>query len=547
MTPRGLVTFTEDGHTYTYDFGDYAIKWIEAYCVHTIGDLAGRPLILDQWQKDFIREMFLMEHVEFTDHLTGDTGMRWRFVYQSIVLGVPRGAGKSTLAAAICLFKLSPACREQAPRVLNAAASRENALHVYGPARDMVQMSDLLGDSLQANKNQVWCDENRGMMWRTSAEGKTNFGHLPSFIVRDELHAWETDRQVTLSEALVTALAKRHDAQCLSPTTAGYDKDTILGRLYDSAKKHEGVQYPGISRPGARPHPGLTILRDRVNRFLFWWYEAPKDADIEDPATWKIAHPASWIDEDAVRAQLNDPSISVDEFRRQWLNQWTAAKEAWLPIGLWRGLRSAAYTPWTKWRALSDDPLIPKGARVQVAVDAAISKDTAAVAWAYGATKQDPIVVRCRVWAANEDTAYHEFVQGGRIDLRFLRDFIADDLRDRYKITEVVYDPRFFEGAAFDLSDYGLRVAPFEQNSALMADALNSFYVGCMADTPSIVHDGDEVLTAHVEATAGTQRERGWYVYKLKQSKKIDACIAVVMAQARARLDVKKRNASYIQ
>lgn len=527
--------FTEDGKRYTYAMGHYVIAWIEAYCVHTIGVLAGKPLKLDPWQKEFILEMFLMEEVEVRDGLTGDyQGKRWRYVYQSIVLGVPRGAGKSTLAAALCLFKLSPAGREDAPRVLNSAASRENALHVYGPARDMVQMSPLLGDSLQANKNQIWCDDNRGMMWRTSAEGKTNFGHLPSFIVRDELHAWETDRQVTLSEALVTALAKRDNAQCMSPTTAGYDKDTILGRIYDASMKHPDLEKPRL---------GLHVLKDRKNRFLFWWFEAPKDADVYDPATWSVAHPASWIDEDAIRAQLNDPSISIDEFRRQWLNQWTAAKESWLPIGMWRGLKIPAAPEWTEWVPLKDD-LIPKGARVQVAVDAAISKDTAAVAWAWARGKGMPVYIRCRVWSANEDTAYHEFIQGGRIYLSFLRDFIVDELRERYKVTEVVYDPRFFEGAAEDMSKMGVRVAPFHQNSPEMADALNEFYIGCHEGT--IIHDGDEVLTAHVEGTAGTQRERGWYVYKLKQSKKIDACIAAVMAQARARHDIKKRGASYV-
>src|SRR3954468_20142672 len=107
-----------DGVHYRTAAADYCIAFIEAFCVHTIGALAGQPLLLDEWQKDFIRESML--------EVWDVKQERWRFVYQTILLGVPRGAGKSTLMAAIMLYKLSPATGEMSPRVLLSANTSEN-------------------------------------------------------------------------------------------------------------------------------------------------------------------------------------------------------------------------------------------------------------------------------------------------------------------------------------------------------------------------------------------------------------------------------------
>lgn len=504
-----------------YEYGEYVIRWIETFCVHTIGKFGGQPLLLEEWQKEFIRELFAMWWDE--------EGQRWVFAYQTIVLMVPRGAGKSTLAAALALFKLSPASGEEAPRVLIAAATRDNARHVYDTARDMVGMSAGLREDLGANKNRIWCDSNRGELWRLSGDGSGQFGHVPSFVVRDELHQWETDKQILLSEALQTALAKRDNSQSLTVTTAGYDMEGILGLLYTAAMKSPLLEHP---------RPGLKVVRDVKAKFLFWCFEAPADAPHDDPATWHMAQPATWIDEDAIAAQLSDPSISVDEFRRQWLNQWTASKEAWLPIGMWRTLARPDAFEEAAFVGDTTRLWIPEGKRVYVAVDAAITRDTTAVSWSWAKSKTE-VYVQSMVWSANPDTAHHIFVPGGRIDLALVRDFVAHFLTDRYNVKEVSYDPRFFEGAASELSGMGFKVVPFQQNSPQMADALNEFYIGAHEET--LFHDGDEVMTQHVEGTAGVQTERGWKVFKLKQTKKIDACISGVMSTARARLALKRQ------
>ncbi|HEX7461753.1 MAG TPA: terminase TerL endonuclease subunit [Dermatophilaceae bacterium] len=49
-----------------------------------------------------------------------------------------------------------------------------------------------------------------------------------------------------------------------------------------------------------------------------------------------------------------------------------------------------------------------------------------------------------------------------------------------------------------------------------------------------VAHDGDPVLTAHVSAAVKRENDRGWTLSKGKSKRKIDACIAMVIALARA-------------
>jgi phage terminase large subunit-like protein len=218
--------------------------------------------------------------------------------------------------------------------------------------------------------------------------------------------------------------------------------------------------------------------------------------------------------------ELNRADTREADWRRLHLNQWTATKEAWLPAG--------------RWRALTAETEIPRGADIYVAVDAAKKYDTSACAWAYR-TDSGGIIVRVRVWSAREGIPFHEFVPGGRIRNDLVEAFIAETLATQYRVREVVYDPRYFDTQGERLADRGLVVAEFPQASAAMADAYQHFYEACLAGT--IVHDGDPVFAAHVDAAAAVLTESGWRVYKLRSSNPIDALVASAMARERAARD----------
>lgn len=87
----------------------HAIDFIEAYCKHSKGSIAGQPFKLELWQKAMIAAMFGI--VNKMD------GLR---KYQEAILIVGRKNGKSTLAAAVGLY-LMIADGELGPEIYTVA------------------------------------------------------------------------------------------------------------------------------------------------------------------------------------------------------------------------------------------------------------------------------------------------------------------------------------------------------------------------------------------------------------------------------------------
>jgi phage terminase large subunit-like protein len=336
-------------------------------------------------------------------------------------------------------------------------------------------------------------------------------GRAPAAALIDELWAFDTAREEQTYTALSSALHKRDDAYVLAITTAGYDKHTLLGRIYEAA-----LGWPQVT---TTKNGCLTIAKDVENGQLLWWYGAPESADLEDEKIWKAVNPASWIQMRDLRRQLHDPGLGEPEFRRLNLNQWTRSRDAWLPGNLWAELRS-------------DQP-IPDGANVYLGVDVGLYHDSTAVCIAHK-LEDGRVALRAHVWETDPNAPAHVHVRGGKMQLELVEDHIKE-LHQRYRVREVAYDPRFFERSAEILERAGLTMVEFLQASSPMADAYQRFYQA--ANEKRLTHDGDPIFAAHIEATAADLGERGWKVRKLKSGHHIDACVAAVLAHARAQLN----------
>jgi phage terminase large subunit-like protein len=397
---------------------------------------------------------------------------------------------------------------ENAPDVIVSAGSREQAAVVFDQARAFAESDPLLDLWFDAQRFVIKCDESDGVIRRIAADGKLQHGLNPSTIVADELHSWMTPRQEELWAAMQTATGAREQPLTCSITTAGYDRDTVLGRLFKQA-----TELPSLEE---RNDGSLLVAKDTDSGFLFWWYQVPDGTDIEDEDAWMRANPASWVTPETLRQQLDSPTVDEQAFRRLHLNQWTATRTSWLKPGLWDEMQ--------------DDELRPApGTPVYLGIDVGLVHDTTAVSmsWVVG----DKVAVNSHVWSAVHDVPAHEYAEGGRVDLEQVEEYVRT-LAKTYDVRELVFDPRFFERSAQTLSGEGLTVAPLHQSSAAMADAYQQFYAS--AQERRLVHDGDAVLAAHVESTAAKMTDRGWRIQKKDQSKRIDACVASVMATWRA-------------
>jgi phage terminase large subunit-like protein len=470
------------------------LRFFPEYFVHPKGPLIGQPFRLETWQQRFLREFYKRDK-------------QGRRAYRLGLLGVPRGNGKTPLAAGLGLYEL--VSRSDAPEVYFAACSKEQAGIGLSFARPFAEQGGL-ADWVTV-RSAITCAASAGVMRVISSEGRLQHGRAPAAALIDELWAFETAREEQTYTALSSALHKRDDAYVLAITTAGYDENSLLGRIYQAA-----LGWPEVttSKSGC-----LTIATDVENGQLCWWYGAPEGADLENERVWKAVNPASWIRQRDLRRQLHDPGLGELEFRRLHLNQWTRSRDAWLPGNLWAELRS--------------DQTIPEGAPVYLGVDVALYHDSTAVCIAH--TLEDGrVALQAHVWSANPNALAHVHVPGGRMQLELVENHIKH-LTERYRVREVAYDPRFFERSAEILERSGVTMVEFAQASAPMADAYQRFYQA--ATERRLTHDGDPIFAAHVEATAADKSERGWKVRKLKSGHHIDACVAAVLAHARAQLN----------
>lgn len=471
------------------------VAWFaRRFCRHTKGRWAGDPVVFEEFQQEFLDEAFKL----------GPNGRR---VYKNILLGISRKSGKSTMAATLALY-FAHWDGEPGAEVVVAAGSREQAAMVFDQARAFVDTNPELGAMFDAQRFVIYGPDGSTIK-RIAADGKLQHGLNPSAVIVDELHSFMSPRQEELWNALTTGSGAREQPVTISISTAGYDKDTVLGRLYDA-----GLRLDHVER-----HPGLTIARDEDSGFLMWWYGLTDLDDPEDEEAWQHANPASWITPEVLRQQAASPTVDELAFRRLHLNMWTKTRDAWLPAGLWD--------------SLGCDDEIPEGADVVVAVDVGLVHDSTAVAVAH---KRDDgtILVEAKVWAARDDAVAHVVLPGGRVDLEVIEMHI-EALAEKYQVREVVYDPRFFERSAQSLAAAGLTTAPVDQSSRRMLEAYSAAYIAAVERR--IRHTRDPVLSRHFESVIGVQTEKGWKISRLRLQR-IDAAVAACMAIWRAGLDV---------
>ncbi len=468
------------------------------YTRHTKGRWAGQPLTVEEFQRDFLDEAF-----EIDPH----TGLR---VYREVLLGIPRKNGKTSLAAGLGLYLLGWD-DEDGPEVYAAAAARQQGYIVFGQAREMVGRSPILADVLRVRRYYIECPENGGIFRVLSSDAPLQHGLNPSGNVIDELHA---HKNADLYVALTTGSGAREQPLTVTITTAGWDEGSILGQIHSRA-----MALPTMEQRS----PYLSIARDRENGFLMYWYGAPMEADIDDPAVWKGTNPASWITAEYLRKQRHSPSLREDDFRRYHLNQWTTTSVSVFPAGAW---------------ARCVDPVgLDRRLPVFVGVDVAWKNDSTAIVIAQ--RQRDRVVVRARIWS-NPYPPTHTL----RAMWQTPMGEVLAELRAIRKAFPVpagavdgetmpgpmfLYDPAYFGGEAFMLEGDGLHMSKVDQSDARMIPASETLYR--LVVEGRLAHDGDPVLASHIANVTSVTRIRGWRISKPKgSSRKIDAAIACAMA-----------------
>lgn len=158
------------------------IEFIEKFCKHSKGQWAGKPVILDLWQKAIIQTVF-----GFVD----DKGFR---KYREVFIVVARKNGKSTLLSAIGLYMLF-ADGEGGAQVCCVASKKDQAKIVFEEASNMVSQSKLLKKHIRKRKGDLYVDLTFSTFEPLASDSNTLDGLNMHCGILDEVHAWK-DRNI---------------------------------------------------------------------------------------------------------------------------------------------------------------------------------------------------------------------------------------------------------------------------------------------------------------------------------------------------------------
>ena len=456
---------------YPTNDGKSVIDFAKTFMHVSKGVRAGQPLILTSWQQELLTSLYERR----------DDGL---LRYRRSLIGLARKNGKSLLGTVIALVGLIEG--EPGAEVYSAAGDRQQARVVFNEAKWQISQSPALSGVCKVYRDVVEVPSTGAIYRVLSSDAKLQQGLNPSTVVFDELHVQPND---DLFDALTLGSGARKDPNIVAITTAGFDLDTVCGRLYNYGKE-------------------IVAGTKLDERFGFWWWEAPANCEISDRDAWAIANPnlAEGL------LDIEDMEISMMQtaetaMRRYRLNQWVRTDgESWLPKGAWELCRSDDEL----------DPTVP----VFVGIDMALKHDSIAVVVAQ-LQESGRVVTRAKIW----------YPQDGIMDVSAVEQHIRD-LGSQFTVQEFAYDPAFFQRSAEAMSDEGFTMVEFSQSTSRMVPACGTLYEYIV--NGRLAHNGDPVFTDQVMSAAQRSTDMGWRLSKGKSKRKIDAAIALAMAVDRA-------------
>ncbi|OBK42077.1 terminase TerL endonuclease subunit [Mycobacterium kubicae] len=461
------------------DPAERAIRFIQTYCRAPKGYGYGQPMVLAQFQKDWIRTILAPS-------------------VRQAVLQCPRGQGKSTLLAALAVwatFDVNSTGQPSVPIMATTVGQAQRS--VFNVAAAMCTAEPLLDDRClvySANANaRIVVSYNGGECFPIANEVTGLQGLDPTLAIVDEigfqpLESWS---------AMVLASGKRSISLVCGVGTPGLDRER-------SALWHLRSTY----LDGATP-PG----------FSFTEYSAPENCDVRDRKAWHVACPALAGGYQAIDALETAVEMTPEShFRVFHLGQWVDGTDSWLGTD---GRKV--------WEALACRYELRDGAPTWVGVDIGLKRDSTAVVVAQR-RPNGVLHTEARIWMPLADNA---------IDVSDIMAHIRE-LDRRFDVIEVAFDPRLFELPAVQLADEGIAMTEMPQSLERMVPAFGDLFEAIQRREVS--HNGDPQYATQILNAVPRLNERGFTLAKRKSRGKIDCAYALAMAFSRASVKRKVRS-----
>lgn len=507
--PRGLW-FDEEA-------GERAIQFVEGYCKHHKAEWAGRPLLLEEWQRRLVRQIF--------GWMRADGTRRYRIAYVEI----PRKQGKSTLAAALGLYLLI-ADGEPGAEVYSSATKKDQARIVWDAAAAMVKASPELKRFVKAYRSNLHVERLGAKFEPLSADANTLDGLNPHGNVVDELHA-HRDRGVW--DVLDTAMGARRQPLTLAITTAGtYKPESIGWQLHDQAVK---------------------VLEEVYEDDAFFAYIAAADEgdDYFSEETIRKANPGYGISikPDYLLGQAekarNQPHF-LNEYLRLHLNVWTQQVTRWLSLDRWTesdpvpdGLAPRVFAAQREvelegrecWGGLDLSTKLDLSALVLAFPGDGDAVDLVSRFWLPEATVEAYARKGQRHYETWAREGWLTVTPGTSIDYEFIRAEVVEFAK-RYALQEVAFDPWGATDISNRLMGDGIEMVDCRQGYRTLSEPSKDLEARVVAG--KVRHAANPILRFCVSnAVVTTDSAGNIKPDKQKAAERIDGVVATIMALSR--------------
>lgn len=268
---------------------------------HYQGKCAGKPFVLEEWQKWIIYSIFGFYYKDSNERLV-----------KKALITVARKNGKSFQIAAIALYMLI-ADGEPAAQVLNIANNTKQAHLLFEMQQKLVKCLDpkhkytkTLRDSIQVQKTSSYSQV-------LSSDSSGHDGSSPSTYILDEVHEMKDSK---LWDVMVSGTGFRVSPLGICISTSGFLLNGFLHNYRDVCidilehRKEDDEQFAAI-------------------------YELDDEDDWKDEKNWVKANPNLDVTvtrkylEGQIRSAINDSALEVSVKTKNF-NMWVSSKEIWI-------------------------------------------------------------------------------------------------------------------------------------------------------------------------------------------------------------------------
>lgn len=463
---------------------------------------------------------------------------------REVYVEIPRGSGKSPLAAAIGLY-----CwlneEENGSQIFIGAPKEEQANYVFDPMKAMVENTPGLQEFYGIDCTKLTLKRSKEPMARVrkiSSIAEREDGANPHVVIMEELHAQDE----ALFNVMDSSLGKRVNNLFLSITTAG---NRAQGVCWNTRKRLIAI-LSGLTEEDS--FFGLIFTLDA---------EEVKDKRIaHDPVNWPKANPMWGITlgktslmERLVKAKAQSPA-AVLEFERTRLNIWSNGAGGLID-----------QTNWDACLRKDFDLLAMRGRRAFVGGDLGSKNDISSIALLID-DEDDPdalwlycehfVPAKCKTFLHSDfGPMYEQWVRDGFLDrtMGAVTNYNLMEERIRWfcknwQVEAIVFDNYQSNQILSSLYDDGLPATAMQPGVKTVSDPAKDLFA--KIEGGLLYHDGNPVTSWMAQNVVGHFDKRDNVLPQKEQPNspyKIDgfsAAVAANVARCDAQLDVKRKKKS---